>query len=55
MEGVVRGNWNEMCEIKRPESKLVSSHFLMCTPQSGPLRGVHGVIQGRAKGGSRQR
>ena len=27
-------------EIKRGESKLVSSHFLMCTSQSGPLRGV---------------
>ena len=27
----------------------------MCTPQSGLLRGVHGVIQGRGEGGSRQR
>ena len=25
--------------IKR-ESKLASNHFLMCAPQSGPLRGV---------------
>ena len=24
--------------IKRGESKLASNHFLMCTPQSGPLR-----------------
>ena len=30
--------------IKRGESKLVSNHFLMCAPQSGPLRDVHGVI-----------
>ena len=29
--------------IKRGESKLASNHFLMCTPQSGPLRNVHGV------------
>ena len=41
--------------IKRGESKLASNHFLMCTPQSGPLRDVHGVIQGRGEGGSRQR
>ena len=27
----------------------------MGAPQSGPLRGVHGVIQGRGEGGSRQR
>ena len=24
--------------IKRGESKLASNHFLMCAPQSGPLR-----------------
>ena len=30
--------------IKRGESKLASIHFLMCTPQYGPLRYVHGVI-----------
>ena len=28
--------------IKRGESKLASNHFLMCTPQSGLLRDVHG-------------
>ena len=57
MEGVVRGNWNEMHlgEIKRGESKLASSHFLMCAPQSGPLRDVHGVIQRREEGERRQR
>ena len=33
--------------IKRGESKLANNHFLMCTPQSGPLRDVHGVIQRR--------
>ena len=31
--------------IKRGDSKLASNHFLMCTPQSGPLRDVHGVTQ----------
>ena len=30
--------------IKREESKLASNHFLMCAPQSGPLRDVHEVI-----------
>ena len=33
--------------IKRGESKLASNHFLMCTPQSGPLRDVYGVTQRR--------
>ena len=33
--------------IKRGESKLASNHFLMCVPQSGLLRDVHGVIQRR--------
>ena len=41
--------------IKRGESKLASNHFLMCAPQSGPLRDVHGVIQRRKEGGRRQR
>ena len=27
----------------------------MCAPQSGPLRDVHGVIQGKGEGGRRQR
>ena len=27
----------------------------MCTPQSGPLRDVHGIIQRREEGGRRQR
>ena len=26
--------------IKRGENKLASNHFLMCAPQSGPLRDV---------------
>ena len=30
--------------LKRGESKLASNHFLMCSPQSGLLRDVHGVI-----------
>ena len=41
--------------IKRGESKLASNHFLMCAPQSGPLRDVHGVTQRREEGGRRQR
>ena len=41
--------------IKRGESKLASNHFLMCAPQSGPLRDVHAVIQRREEGGRRQR
>ena len=41
--------------FKRGESKLASNHVLMCAPQSGPLRDVHGVIQGRGEGGSTQR
>ena len=40
---------------RREESKLASNHFLMCAPQSGPLRDVHGVIQRREEGGRRQR
>ena len=35
--------------IKRGESKLASNHFLMCTPQSGLLKDVHGVIQRRGR------
>jgi len=31
--------------IKRGESNLASNHFPMCSPQSGPLRDVHGVTQ----------
>ena len=34
---------------KRGASKLASNHFLMCTPQSGPLRDVHRVIQRRGE------
>jgi len=41
--------------IKRGESKLASNHFLMCSPQSGPLTDIHGVIQRREEGGRRQR
>ena len=41
--------------IKRGESKLASNHFLLCSPQSGPLRDVHRVIQRREEGGRRQR
>jgi len=41
--------------IKRGESKLASNQFPMCSPQSGPLRDVHGVTQRREEGGRRQR
>ena len=41
--------------IKRGESKLASNYFLMCSPQSGSLRNVHGVTQRRKEGGRRQR
>ena len=41
--------------IKRDESKLASNHFLVCTPQSGPLRAVHRIIQRREEGGRRQK
>ena len=41
--------------IKRVESKLVSNHFPMCSPQSGSLRDVHGVTQRRVESGRRQR
>ena len=34
---------------------LASNHFIMCAPQSGLLRDVHGVIQRREEGGRRQR
>ena len=41
--------------VKRRESKLASNHFLMWSPQSGPLRDVHRVIQRREELGRRQR
>ena len=37
--------------IKMGESKLASSHFPMCSPESGSLRDVHGVTQRREEGG----
>ena len=39
----------------KEESKLASSHFPMCSPQSGSLRDVHRVTQRREEGGRRQR
>jgi len=41
--------------IKRGESNLASNQFPICSPQSGLLRDVHGVIQRREEGGRRQR
>ena len=41
--------------IKRGESNLASKQFPKCSPQSGRLRDVQGVIQRREEGGRRQR
>ena len=49
----VRGDPNEMKWNQKRREK--ASQFLMCAPQSGPLRDVHGVIQRREEGGRRQR
>ena len=54
MEEGVRGDPNEM-RWNQKRSKLASNNFLMCSPQSGLLRDVHGVIQRREEGGRRQR
>ena len=40
--------------IKRGDSNLASNQFPMCSPQSGPLREVHGVTQRREEGGRGQ-
>ena len=40
-------------EIKRGESILASNQFLICSPQSGTVREVHGVTQRREEGGKR--
>ena len=44
-------------EIRRGESKLASNHFLMCTPQSGPLEegGRRQKWPGGSKGGIKRR
>ena len=39
-----RGDQEEKRGNQKGESKLVSNHFLLCSPQSGLLRDVHGVI-----------
>ena len=41
--------------VKRRETNLANNQFLMCAPQSGPLRDVHGVIQRREEGRRRRR
>ena len=41
--------------IKWGKSSLASNQFIMCSPQSGPLRDAHRVTQRREEGGSRQR
>ena len=47
--GLDEMRWNQ----KRREQ--ASNHLLMCAPQSGPLRDVHGVTQRREEEGRRQR
>ena len=45
-------------EEKRGDQKgreQASNQFLMYSPQSGPVRAVHGVTQRRDEGGRRQR
>ena len=39
--------------IKQGESTLASNHFPVCSPQSRPLREVHGVTQRGEEGGRR--
>ena len=51
----LKGDLNEMRWNLKGENQLASNHFLMCTPQSGPLRGIHGVTQRREEEGRRQR
>ena len=41
--------------IKREDRKLASNQFLLCSPQSGLLREVHGFTLRREEGGRRQR
>ena len=40
--------------IKRGKIKLSSSQFLVCAPQSGPLREVYRITQRKEEGGRRQ-
>ena len=51
----IRGDPNEMRWNQKRREQAASNHFLVCAPQSGPLRDVHGVIQRREEGGKRQR
>ena len=41
--------------IKSRECSLASNQFIMCSPQSGPLRDAHRVTQRREEGRRRQR
>ena len=50
-----RGDQEEERGIKSSRSKLASSHFPLCSPQSGFLRDVHRVTQRREEGGGRKR
>ena len=50
-----RGDLNEMRWNQRKREQLANNHFLMCAPQSGPLKDVHRGIQRREEGGRRQK
>ena len=54
-EGDRGGQEDKRGEMKRRETDLASNQFPKCSPPSGPLRDVHGVIQRREEGGRRQR
>ena len=41
----IEGTRSRRGGTKRGESKLASNQFPMCSPQSGPLREIHGVIR----------
>ena len=55
MEEGDRGEQEEQRGIKWGESTLASNHFPMCSPQSGPLREVHGFTQRGEEEGRGQR
>ena len=49
-----RGDQEEQRGNQRGESTLGGNHSPTCSPQSGPLRDVHGFTQRREDGGRRQ-
>ena len=49
----VRGNQEEKRGNQKGREYLASNQFLICSPQSGTLREVHGVPQRKEEGGRR--